>query len=119
MKYNASSAIQTFTIALLALGLAACQITPPISVGSRQSLAGQGVVLAVTNTSDQPLHEVTVRVTSPGGEVKTWSTPTLSAHESVNVGWLKLDGWPIPEGSEVHVSCKDYMADAGPFKASP
>jgi len=101
---------------LLAVGVTACgKIEPPISVATRESLVGQGIVLEVTNTSSDYLHEVTVDITSPSGEKKQYYQTTLKPHESVNVGWLKLDGWPIPEGSEVSVSCKGYALSAGPW----
>ncbi len=92
-----------------ALALTACVLEPPVSIGKKESMVGQGMVITVTNTSDQHLHDVVVDIKSPAGETKQLTIATLSPHESVNVGWLKLDGWPIPEGSEVSVSCKGYM----------
>ena len=99
----------------LALALGACAKEPPISVGKKESLVGQGLVLTITNTSDDFLHEVRVRIVSPAGETKELTMPTLSPHESVNVGWLKLDGWPIPDGSEVTVSAKGFGRPSGPW----
>ena len=105
-------------LVLLLTTLSACKMKPPISLGQRESMVGQGIVLSVTNTSDEHLHEVTVTIESPSGEIKTYSIPTLRPHETENVGWLKLDGWPIPEGSEVTVSCKGYRSSFGPWKVS-
>ncbi len=103
---------------LLCLSLVACALEPPISLGKKESLVGQGMVISVTNTSDDHLHEVVLDIESPEGETKQFSIPTLNPHESTSVGWLKLDGWPIPEGSSVKVSCKGYMMSVGPFKLS-
>jgi len=102
----------------LLLTVSACTLKPPISVAVRESLIGQGLVIAVTNTSDEHLHEVTVKIESPSGETREYFQPTLDPHESVNVGWLKLDGWPIPQGSRVKVSCKGYPLAGGPWKLS-
>lgn len=102
-------------LVLCALSLSACNLQPPITVGQRESLVGQGIVLAVTNTSGDFLHEVTVTIESPDGEAKTFSTPTLEPHETLSVGWLKLEGWPIPPGSKVSVSCKGFLMSAGPW----
>lgn len=102
-----------------ALLVAACRLQPPVSIGQRESLVGQGKVLTITNTSDKFLHEVTVRVEGPDGETRAFSAPTLEPHESLSVGWLKLDGWPIPDGAEVTVSCKGYLTDAGPYRVLP
>jgi len=100
-------------LACFALALAACAREPPISVGKKESVVGQGVVLTITNTSDEHLHEVLVKIVSPAGETKEHAIPTLTPHESVNVGWLKLDGWPIPQGSSVSVKCKGFALAAG------
>ncbi|MCP4659169.1 MAG: hypothetical protein GY856_27480 [bacterium] len=114
MRTNLSRA----AVALLLLALTACALRPPISVAVRESLVGQGLVIAVTNTSDEFLHEVTVEIESPSGETRKYFQATLDPHDSVRVGWLKLDGWPIPQDSEVAVSCKGYLLAAGPWKLS-
>ncbi len=95
-------------VSCLSLVLTACALEPPISIGKKESMVGQGMVITVTNTSDEHLHDVAVDILSPTGEARQFTIPTLDPHESVNIGWLKLDGWPIPEGSEVSVSCKGY-----------
>ena len=109
------SLVPSTLFACLALVLTACAKEPPISVGKKESLVGQGLVLSVTNTSDEHLHEVLVKIVSPAGETKELAIPTLSPHESFNIGWLKLDGWPIPSGSEVTVSAKGYGKPSGPW----
>ncbi len=100
--------------ACLALAVTACALKPPISIGKKESAVGQGIVVIITNTSEEHLHDVIVNITGPAGETKQLTIATLSPHQSVNVGWLKLDGWPIPQGSEVSVTCKGYqMAVSG------
>ena len=103
-------------LAVVLLGLTACALEPPVTVSQRDSVVGQGIVIGVTNTSDDYLHEVVVEITSPAGETRQFAMATLNPHESVNVGWLKLDGWPIPEGSEVSVSAKGFMMASGPWR---
>ena len=102
-------------LACSSLWLIGCALEPPITVGQRESAVGQGIVISVTNTSDDHLHEVVVDIESPAGETKQFSMNTLGPHESVNIGWLKLDGWPIPEGSKVTVSCKGFAMASGPW----
>jgi len=101
---------------LAAVVVTACQLQPPISLTARESLAGQGMVVIVTNTSDEFLHDVTVTIESPAKETKKHFVATLDPHDSINVGWLKLEGWPIPEGSTVTVSCKGFLRPAGPWE---
>ncbi len=95
-------------VSCLALALIACVLEPPLSIGKKESLVGQGIVITLTNTSDKHLHDVVMDIVSPAGEARQLTMPTLNPHESTSVGWLKLDGWPIPEGSKVSVSCKGY-----------
>ncbi len=98
----------------IVLTLTACALKPPVSIGKKESAVGQGIVVSITNTSDEHLHDVILSIESPAGETKRFTMATLGPHESVNVGWLKLDGWPIPTGSEVSVTCKGYqMAVSG------
>ncbi|MEM7354009.1 MAG: hypothetical protein AAF657_24620 [Acidobacteriota bacterium] len=108
--------IATAIATLLCLALAGCALKPPISLGKKESAVGQGMVISITNTSDEHLHEVVLDIVSPAGESKQFSIPTLNPHESMNVGWLKLEGWPIPEGSKVTASCKGYALSVGPFE---
>ena len=96
-------------VAVAALALAACQVQPPVSFSARESAVEQGMVITVTNTSEEFLHDVTIAITAPSGEVKKHFLATLKPHESENVGWLKLEGWPIPEGSDVSVSSKGFL----------
>ncbi len=78
-------------------------------------MVGQGLVVTVTNTSEEFLHDVTITIESPSNEVKKHFEATLKPHDSVDIGWLKLEGWPIPEGSKVTVSCKGFLRPAGPW----
>lgn len=100
-------------LALLALLLYGCQLSPPVSISERESLVGQGQVIRITNTSDRVLREVRVRITGPdGGEAHEHFEPRLDPGAELEVGWLKLDGWPVPKGAGVAVSAKGYALSA-------
>ncbi len=102
-------------LAALALVLAGCNLKPPVAVSARESAVGQGLVITVTNTSEEEfLHDVIVEITAPSGEVKKHFADTIQPGDSINVGWLKLEGWPIPEGSAVTVTCEGFLRPAGP-----
>ena len=77
-------------------------------VGQRDSLAGQGVVLSLTNTSDDYLHQVAVTIVTEDGDTKDAVIETIGPHETETVGWLRLDGWPIPSGAQVEIRARDY-----------
>ena len=105
-------------LALVAAVLVACQTQPPIALSARESRAGQGIVIELTNTSEEFLHEIVVTIESPEGEVKKHFFSTLDPGATDTIGWLKLEGWPIPEGSAVTVSCKGFLRPFGPWKAA-
>lgn len=95
-------------ICLLGLTLTACQLQPPISIGQRESKLGQGIIVLVTNTSDQTLNNVRIRVEGPDGSAHEYFEVTVAAKQVLEVGWLKLDGWPVPPGAKVEVSADGY-----------
>lgn len=104
---------------LLAFGLllSGCQLQPPVSIGQRESKIGQGMIVLVTNTSDKPLQEVRIRIEAPAedgvvGEAREHFEATLGPRQVLEVGWLKLDGWPIPQGAKVNVTVKGYALGA-------
>lgn len=101
---------------VLALALTGCGLKPPISVELRESLVGQGWVAEVTNTSGDFLQEIRVRIESPEGETREYFAATLNPRETLSVGWLKLEGWPVPEGSTVTVKAKGFLLSSGPWK---
>lgn len=97
----------------LGLVLSACRIQPPVSIGQRESKMGQGIIVLVTNTSEKPLQAVRIRIEGPeGGESKEHFEPTLAPRQVLEVGWLKLDGWPIPPGAKVEVTVDGYAMGA-------
>lgn len=104
-------------VVFLALLLTACdKLEPPVTVAQRESAVGQGQVIEITNTSDEFLHELRVRIESPEGEVKEYFAASLEPHRTLKVGWLKLEGWPIPQGSVVTVGAKGYVKTSGPWR---
>lgn len=114
--HRRSATYLSILVCLAAFWLVACeQLQPPVSVGQRDSAVGQGKVILITNTSDAPLQEVRVRVEGADGEAREHFEASLGAKEALQVGWLKLDGWPIPEGAKVSVTADGY---AMAFKAT-
>lgn len=85
---------------------------PPLSLNVRPSLVGAGYVLVITNTSDEFLHEVSVRAKAPNGsELKSKIVAvTLKPHSSVEVGWMEL-GMQFDPGDKVYVGAKGYWSD--------
>lgn len=101
---------RSLALFLASLLFVACKgLAPPLAVGHDTSLVGNGIVLTLTNTSDEHLHEIAVEIEAPDGETKRVVFPTLEPHESTRLGWLRLDGWPIPEGAKVKIRVRDYV----------
>ncbi len=98
---------------MLGLLLSGCRLQPPVSVGQRESKIGQGIIVLITNTSEKSLQEVRIRIEGPeGGEAKEHFEPSLAPRQVLEVGWLKLDGWPIPPGATVEVTVEGYALGA-------
>ncbi len=88
---------------------------PPVSVSFRDSFVEQGKVFRVTNTSDRYLHALRVFIRTPEGEERSVYFDTLAPHETLEAGWLELNGWVPPEGCRVSVSCEGFSRRSGPW----
>ncbi len=93
---------------LAAAGLACDLASPPLEVTYRDSLVGAGKVLQITNHGERELKALRVKVETPAGEEKEHIVESLAAGESIEVGWLKLEGFEIPPGAEVSIRCDGY-----------
>ena len=98
--------------------IAGCGGGPPVTVHHRDSILDMGKVIIVTNNSDKYLHGVKVRV-SAGDQEKTCLILTIAPHDSVEVGWMQLDEWKIPEGSETRITCDGFRGSSGPWLEKP
>ena len=100
-------------LVLAALLTTACELTPPVSVSMRESMVGQGQVIRVTNTSEKTLEEIRIRVTDPdSGESREHFAASLGPGALLEVGWLKLEGWQVPEDAEIAVTAKGHAIAA-------
>ena len=87
---------------------------PPILVSQRPSVMGMGIVLTITNASDETLHQVTVGATNheKNEELKDVIVAvTLKPHESIHVGWMELNlNWAFVPGEDVRVGAAGYSS---------
>ncbi|MGH8550914.1 MAG: hypothetical protein ACRERU_20405 [Methylococcales bacterium] len=82
---------------------------PDLSLVTRPSIVGKGRVLIVTNTSDEYLHECTIKINS--SDKTPVIATTLAPHASTEIGWLELDQELRP-GDKVAIGCKGFLMDA-------
>ena len=97
---------------LLATALGACGTklqAPPIELSSRESLIGAGVILQIRNTANEPLAGLEVEITAPDGTTRHFVQDSVDGYSTVEVGWKKLGGWQIPEGSKVEIRADGYL----------
>ncbi|MCH9648365.1 MAG: hypothetical protein K0U98_09005 [Deltaproteobacteria bacterium] len=87
---------------------------PPLGLTYRDSLMGIGKILQISNLGEEALTELQIRIETPAGDVKNHTLSRLEAGELVELGWKKLDGFEIPVGAEVEVSCAGFL---GSFRA--
>lgn len=101
------------SVALVAAScLAACGgalEAPPVELSYRESMVGAGKIVQIQNTSDQPLTDLVVTLTSPDGDSRTFNHSNLAGFERLEIGWKKLGGWEIPTGAEVRVEGEGYL----------
>ena len=99
-------------LALTVLAAAACSKViepPPIEVTFRESLLAAGKIVQIKNTSNEPLAEIEVTLTAPGGDERRFLQESLDGYDGFEVGWKKLGGWEIPAGTEVKVRVEGYL----------
>ena len=113
MKSETRKTIGAALLMVLAVLLTGCGLKPPVRVELRESRVGQGWVAEVTNTSEDFLHELRIRIEAPSGETREYFEANLEPRGILSVGWLKLEGWPVPEGSRVTVKAKGYLLASG------
>ena len=109
------------TIALMMLGLLAANPSahavfgmgePPLALTQRDSLDGGWMVVIITNTSDEPLHQVTIGATNHKREQELEDVVvavTLEPHKSVEVGGEELK-WGFEPGESVRVGARGYSS---------
>ncbi len=109
---------QCWVLALLAVvSLSGCSSKlsePPLGLTYRDSLMGIGKILQISNLGEEALTDLQIRIETPAGDVKNHSLPRLEAGELTELGWKKLDGFEIPVGAEVEVTCAGFL---GSFRA--
>ena len=116
MKYNTIKSVVpvlapfSLTTAYAFLGIG----EPPLAISTRDDcLMGPGKVLIIVNTSDKPIHNVTVAAEN----FELHQTlklvvvaVTLGPHETVEVGWAEVK-WRFQYGEQVNVCAYGYFSD--------
>ena len=92
--------IAGIVIGLIALYNIDTASEPPVSVLFRSSMVGLGKVMIITNTSDKPLYEVTVKV-------NRIVAVTLEPNRSIDVGWMEIN-WMFQPGENFRISARGY-----------
>ena len=101
--------IAGIVIGLIALYNIDTASEPPVSVLFRSSMVGLGKVMIITNTSDKPLYEVTVKVNNHKlhEEVNRIVAVTLEPNRSIDVGWMEIN-WMFQPGENFRISARGY-----------
>jgi hypothetical protein len=82
----------------------------PLGVAWRNSRLGEGLVLIVTNESDQHLHGVTITMRAPDGQETRRIISTIAPHATMEIGWMELSPWVIVSGETATFNHPDFKA---------
>ena len=93
----------------IAVGCSAALEAPPVDIAYRESLVGIGKIVRITNKAETALTAIEVRIENTNGDIKNYSTPSLAAGETLELGWKKLDGFQIEIGSEVTLRAEGFV----------
>lgn len=82
---------------------------PPLELSSRDSLVGAGKIVRIANPTNEELVALEIEITSPDGDRRLFSHPSLGAYETLEVGWKKLGGWQVVADAEVSVRVEGFL----------
>ncbi len=95
----------------LLLGTLACgglTEPPPLELSYRDSLMGAGKIVQIKSLHTEPLKDLVVTLKNPAGESRDYKQVSLAPNEAFEIGWKKLGGWEIVEGTEIEVRCEGF-----------
>jgi hypothetical protein len=85
-------------------------ITPPIAVGWRDSLVGNGSVLKMQNTGAETVYGLWVAYDdTEKGQVKYVAADSLHSGDSKELGWL--EGFHFRHGSHITIGAKGFLPE--------
>ncbi len=93
------------------LGTLACgglTESPPLDLSYRDSLMGAGKIVQIKSLHTEPLTDLQVTLKNPAGETREYKQVSLAPSEAFEIGWKKLGGWEIVEGTEIEVRCEGF-----------
>lgn len=93
---------------LLVAGCSGALEAPPVDIAYRESLVGIGKIVRITNQAETALSALEVRIENPNGDVKNYTTPSLAAGQTLELGWKKLDGFQVELGAEVSLRAEGF-----------
>jgi hypothetical protein len=106
-------------LTLVAVAMTACGCRPPAVVGPppltasfrKASVPTKGYVVGLSNVdSPQAIHVVQIYVQSANekDERPYRVDKSVSMKDSISLGWMELDGWPLKSGDRLRVECSGY-----------
>jgi len=107
-SWPTSAAVLLLSLAL-AVGCSGALEAPPVDIAYRDSLVGIGKIVRITNKAETALTAIEIRIENPNGDVKNYSTPSLAAGETLELGWKKLDGFQVELGSQVSLRAAGFV----------
>jgi hypothetical protein len=115
-KYESSSGwggCIAFTGVLAVVGIIGCVLhgqavsKPPLAVSVRHSIAGNGKVLRITNTSNGPIHQVRLSVPNRQDHYERVVADTIQPHDTIEFVWMESD-FALEKGMLIELRASGY-----------
>ena len=80
---------------------------PPLALTVRDSTAGNGKVLRITNTSNAPLHEVRLSISNRQDHYERVIADTIQPHDTIEFAWQE-SGFALEKGMLIELRVSGY-----------
>jgi hypothetical protein len=80
---------------------------PPLALTVRVSMAGNGKVLRVTNTSSRPIHRVRLSVPNRQDHYERVIADTIQPHDTIEFRWME-SGFALEKGMQIELRASGY-----------
>jgi hypothetical protein len=81
---------------------------PPLALTVRDSMAGSGKVLRITNTSGRAIHQVRLSVSNRQDHYERVVADTIRPHDTIEVRWTD-SGFALEKGMQIELRASGYQ----------
>jgi hypothetical protein len=80
---------------------------PPLAVTVRHAMVGNGKVLRITNTSNEPIHQVRLSLANRQDHYERVIADTIQPHDTIEFAWQE-SGFALEKGMRIELRASGY-----------